>query len=167
MNFVHLQRLKVLALDVITKGHLGTCLAIRVTAYLQLVSDELYVSKAIKAAVEACDYAKLSKQKFLDPLSHSKKISKGRKGLGGNTAVQNCCIISQNSIEPQVLEKIRQGMFYRGVYSTIPLYCFFIACHFTEMSQDDIQDDEFWTSPESSKRPRIEGDNQEENLTTS
>ena len=126
-----------LALDVPTKGHLNTCLAIRVTAFIHLMSDSHYKPKAIRDAVEACPYAKLSKQKFLDPRSHDTKLAKGRKGLGGNTVVQNCCIISQAEINTQVLEKIRQGTHKIGLavhdrYITCQMYRYsFFKCSLT------------------------------------
>ena len=83
---------------------------------MQLLSEELgsegVDARGLKKAVEAGGYGKMSKQKFLDPLSTDVTISKGRKGMSGNTAVQNCLVISQRRISSEVVEKIREGIFY-------------------------------------------------------
>ena len=66
-------------------------------------------AKTIRAALEASGYGRVSRQKFLDPSSNDVNISKGRRGLGGNTAVQHCCIISQQKIDEDIMHQIRQG----------------------------------------------------------
>lgn len=108
-----MQQLKVIAVDVQTKGHLNVCLAVRVSSLLALLPDvETFNEDRLRQAFATLStWCRKSQQKFLNPKSTDITLNKGRRGLGGNTVTQHCFIISQEKIPQDAVCRIRQGIY--------------------------------------------------------
>lgn len=109
--------LQILAIDVTTACHLGTCIAIRASEAVPLVNSfrsqddtDNFSCTQIETALRVTGLGKRSKQRFLKVTCKDNVIQRSRKGAGGNTVAYNCLIIKQSVLTEELTKGLREGM---------------------------------------------------------
>ena len=63
----------------------------------------------LERALKQSDHCSRSQQRFLKPTSSDTLLLKSRRGVGGNTTISRCYIISQQHSDPSKLQLILDG----------------------------------------------------------
>ena len=109
-----LQLLQCVSVDVITRGQLGRCTAVRAGEVISLLQKAGMANPSItKEAVEAdmlsSDKCRRSQQKFLHHRSNTAELTNAVLGVGGNRCIERCIIIQQSEIQSTLIQTIREG----------------------------------------------------------
>ena len=109
-----MQLLQTVAVDVITRGSLGKCLAVQVGDVLNNLKSVGVETTLAHADVETDllkhSRCRKSQQKFLHTKSTDIAIKHPNRGVGGNTQDQRCIILQQEMVDEEILLPFRQGM---------------------------------------------------------
>ena len=109
-----MQFLQCIAVDIATRGRLGTCLGVRVEEAILLlgksVNNPLLTKSALESALKSDTNCCRSQQKFLSPGSTDTVVRKTRKEDGGNTTAERCFIIAQSTLNQEHVRIICEGI---------------------------------------------------------
>ena len=107
------QALQIIAVDVSTACHLGTCIAVRAAEAVPLLNNKedgaTFSCSQLESALRTSGLGKRSKQRFLKASCTDDVIKRSRKGAGGNTVAYNCFIVQHYAIDDDTVEELREG----------------------------------------------------------
>ena len=97
--------------DVITRGRLGKCIAVRVGEAISLLqkagmNNPSIIKDTVESDMLRGDNCRRSQQKFLD---HRSTSTDALLGVGGNRCIERCIIIKQSEVDSTRLQVIRDG----------------------------------------------------------
>jgi len=147
--------------DVITRGRLGKCIAVRVGEVISLLqkagmNNPSIIKDTVETDMLRSDNCRRSQQKFLDHRSTSTDVL---LGAGGNRCIERCIIIKQSEVDSTRLQVIREG----NLTCISTFYCTSFLIHFSIhaaliCSPEDPQqgDENFFSAAESETPPTLQ-----------
>ena len=115
--------------DVITRGHLGKCIAVQVGEVISLLqkagmNNPSIIKDTVETDMLRSDNCRRSQQKFLD---HRSTSTDALLGAGGNRCIERCIIIKQSEVDSTRLQVIREG----NLTCISNFYCTSFLIHFS------------------------------------
>ena len=105
------QLLQCISTDVITRGRLGKCIAVRVGEVISLLqkagmNNPSIIKDTVETDMLRSDNCRRSQQKFPD---HRSTSTDALLRVGGNRCIERCIIIKQSEVDCSQLQMICEG----------------------------------------------------------
>ena len=153
------QLLQCISTDVITRGRLGRCIAVRVGEVIPLLqkagmNNPSIIKETVETDMLRSDNCRRSQQKFID---HRSTSTDALLHGGGNRCIERCIIIKQSDVDSTQLQMIREGIMTYIYESPIACSNLYTPPHFSIhaaliCSPEDSQqgDENFFSAAETS-----------------